>query len=218
MAIITVTGPLEASQLGLTLPHEHMFCDTSPDYREPPPNIRELLAALDVDLEAPITLRSLGFLRREPQWSVANQVLDSYEDARDEWAIAMRVGIRGVIDCTPIGLGRRPSALATPVPGARAGHRGCDGLLPSGVPAGGRGGHERRDARGALPAGGDRGHGSTRTCARGSSGSWARAAMPSGPTRSGCSSPRAGSSARRTCRCTCTRRVVSTWCSRRSVC
>ena len=102
-------GRSRRRQLGLTLPHEHMFCDTSPDYREPPPNIRELLAALDVDLEAPITLSSLGFLRREPQWSVANQVLDSYEDARDEWAIAMRVGIRGVIDCTPIGLGRRPS-------------------------------------------------------------------------------------------------------------
>ncbi len=108
MAIITVNGPLDASELGLTLPHEHVFCDTSPDYREPPPHIRQLLSVLDVDLEAPITLRSLGFLRREPQWSVSNQVLDSYEDARDEFAIAMAVGIRGVIDCTPIGLGRRP--------------------------------------------------------------------------------------------------------------
>jgi phosphotriesterase-related protein len=108
MAIVTVTGPLEASRLGLTLPHEHVFCDTSPDYREPPAHIRQLLRLMDVDLEAPITLESLGFLRREPQWSVANQVLDSYQDARDEWSIAMAVGIRGVIDCTPIGLGRRP--------------------------------------------------------------------------------------------------------------
>jgi phosphotriesterase-related protein len=110
MAIITVDGPLEASALGPTLPHEHIFCDTSPDYREPPPHIRDLLAAMDVDLEAPITLRSLGFLRREPQWSVSNQVLDSYEDARDELAIAMLTGIRGIIDCTPIGLGRQPEA------------------------------------------------------------------------------------------------------------
>jgi phosphotriesterase-related protein len=109
VAIITVTGPLEASQLGLTLPHEHIFCDTSPDYREPPPHILKLLTTLDVDLEAPITLRSLGFLRREPQWSVANQILDDYDDARDEWTIAMGVGIRGVIDCTPIGLGRNPA-------------------------------------------------------------------------------------------------------------
>ena len=68
------------------------------------------MAALDVDLEGPITLRSLGFLRREPQWSVSNQILDSYEDARDELAIAMRVGIRGMVDCTPIGLGRRPES------------------------------------------------------------------------------------------------------------
>ena len=92
MAIITVTGPLGADELGMTLPHEHIFCDTSPDYREPPAHIRDLLRVLDVDLEAPITLRSLGFLRREPQWSVSNQVVDDYDDLRDEWAVAMSVG------------------------------------------------------------------------------------------------------------------------------
>jgi len=108
MAIITVNGPIDAADLSLTLPHEHIFCDTSPDYREPPAHIHDLMTAMDVDLEAPITLRSLGFLRREPQWSVSNQILDSYEDARDELALAMRAGIRGIIDCTPIGLGRRP--------------------------------------------------------------------------------------------------------------
>ena len=60
-------------------------------------------------LEAPISLKSMGFLRREPQWSVSNQILDDYDDVRDEWAVAMSVGIRGVIDCTPIGLGRQPA-------------------------------------------------------------------------------------------------------------
>jgi phosphotriesterase-related protein len=110
MAIITVEGPIEPDQLGHTLPHEHIFCDTSGDYREPPPHIRSLLADMDVDLEAPISLRSLGFLRREPQWSIDNQRLESYEDARDELALAMRAGIRAVVDCTPIGLGRKPEA------------------------------------------------------------------------------------------------------------
>jgi phosphotriesterase-related protein len=108
MAVITVTGPLDPSRLGVTLPHEHIFCDTSPDYREPPARIRELMVTLGVDLEAPITLSALGFLRREPQWSVFNQILDSYDDARDEWAIARWAGVRAVVDCTPIGLGRRP--------------------------------------------------------------------------------------------------------------
>lgn len=108
MSIITVRGPIAASALGPTLPHEHIFCDTSPDYRPPPPHIQGLLDDMAVDLEAPITLRSLGFLRREPQWSVSNQVLDDYDEARDEWRWAVRAGIRGVIDCTPIGLGRKP--------------------------------------------------------------------------------------------------------------
>jgi phosphotriesterase-related protein len=108
--IITVTGLIQPDELGVTLPHEHIFCDTSPDYRAPPPHIQSLLDDMGVDLEAPITLQSLGFLRREPQWSIANQVLDSYEDARDELAWARRAGVRSVIDPTPIGLGRQPDA------------------------------------------------------------------------------------------------------------
>jgi phosphotriesterase-related protein len=109
MAIITVTGPVDAAAFGPALPHEHIFCDTSPDYRQPPAHIRALMDSMDVDLEAPITLLSLGFLRREPQWSRDNQILEDYDEVRDEWAIAMRAGIRGVIDSTPIGLGRRPA-------------------------------------------------------------------------------------------------------------
>jgi phosphotriesterase-related protein len=66
---------------------------------------------LDVDLEAPITLKSLGILRREPQWSVSNQILDSYEDARSELALAKRLGIKAVLEPAAIGIGRLPLAL-----------------------------------------------------------------------------------------------------------
>jgi phosphotriesterase-related protein len=110
MPIITVRGPIDPDQLGPTLPHEHLFCDTSPDYREPPAEIRSLIQDLGVDLEAPITLTSLGFLRREPQWSIANQVVDSFDDLREELGWARRAGIRSIIDATPIGLGRNPEA------------------------------------------------------------------------------------------------------------
>jgi phosphotriesterase-related protein len=108
MSIITVRGLIEPDQLGPTLPHEHLFCDTSPDYREPPEAIKDLLREMDVDLEGPISLRSLGFLRREPQWSVSNQIVDNFEDLRDELGWAKRAGIESVIDPTPIGLGRNP--------------------------------------------------------------------------------------------------------------
>jgi phosphotriesterase-related protein len=111
MSIITVNGPIPAEQLGYTLSHEHIFIDTSVDYRQPPPEIAGLLAEMEVDLEAPITLKSLGFLRREPQWSISNQVLDSYADAVAELSLARRAGVKSVFDFTPIMAGRQPAAL-----------------------------------------------------------------------------------------------------------
>ena len=110
MAIMTVNGPIEPDQLGLTLAHEHIFCDTSGDFREPPDHIASLIADMGVDLEQPISLPSLGFLWREPQWSVSNQILESYDDAVDELRWARRAGVNAVIDPTPIGLGRMPEA------------------------------------------------------------------------------------------------------------
>lgn len=110
MTIVTVNGPIAADELGLTLAHEHIFCDTSGDFRAPPPHIESLLSDMGVDLEAEITLPGLGFLWREPQWSVSNQILDSYEDAVEELRWARRVGVTAVIDPTPIGLGRMPAA------------------------------------------------------------------------------------------------------------
>ena len=111
MAVMTVEGPIEGSELGPTLHHEHVFVDTSADYRRPLPEIEELVGLMGVDLEAPVTLRSLGFLRREPQWSVQNQILDSYDDAVEELGWARRSGIRSLIDVTPIMAGRRPADL-----------------------------------------------------------------------------------------------------------
>ena len=111
MSIITVNGPIPGSELGYTLHHEHVFIDTSVDYREPPPDIAGLLAELEVDLEAPITLKSIGFLRREPLWSVSNQILDSYGDALVELGWARRAGVKSILDLTPILAGRQPAAL-----------------------------------------------------------------------------------------------------------
>jgi phosphotriesterase-related protein len=111
MSIITVNGPIPGSELGYTLHHEHIFIDTSVDYRQPPPEIAGLLAELGVDLEAPITLKSIGFLRREPLWSVSNQILDSYDDALVELGWARRAGVKSILDLTPILAGRQPAAL-----------------------------------------------------------------------------------------------------------
>jgi phosphotriesterase-related protein len=110
MTIMTVNGPIEGDQLGPTLAHEHIFCDTSGDFLEPPADIANLMADMNVDLEAEITLPSLGFLWREPQWSVSNQILESYDDAVAELRWARRAGTKSIIDPTCIGLGRMPEA------------------------------------------------------------------------------------------------------------
>jgi phosphotriesterase-related protein len=111
MPAITVTGLVPAGELGMIAPHEHIFCDYSKDYVEPPQPIKSLMADMGVDLEAPITLKSYGFLMREPQWSVYNQILDSYEDAKEEMALFKRAGVKTVLDPTNIGVGRNPVLL-----------------------------------------------------------------------------------------------------------
>jgi phosphotriesterase-related protein len=111
MPAITVTGLVPAEELGMIAPHEHVFCDYSKDYRPPSDEIKSLMADLGVDLEAPITLKSYGFLMREPQWSIYNQILDSYEDAKEEMAILKRAGVKTVLDPTNIGVGRKPQFL-----------------------------------------------------------------------------------------------------------
>jgi phosphotriesterase-related protein len=111
MPVITVDGPIAAEDLGYTLSHEHIFIDTSADYRAPSPEIASLMDDLGVDLEGPITLKSLGFLRREPQWSVSNQVLEDFDDAVEELGWAKRAGVQSILDLTPILAGRQPEAL-----------------------------------------------------------------------------------------------------------
>jgi phosphotriesterase-related protein len=111
MAIITVTGEISADQLGVTLAHEHILADTSKDYREPPEWVKAFMQYCGISLEEGVTLRNFGLLMREPQWSIDNQILSSYDDALEELAIAKRAGIKSVLDPTPIGLGRNPVAL-----------------------------------------------------------------------------------------------------------
>ena len=110
MPIATVNGPIEPDELGLTLAHEHIFCDTSGDFRAPPPQIANLLADMGIDLEEQITLPSRGFLWREPQWSVSNQILESYDDAVEELRWARRVGRQRGDRSDADGLGRMPEA------------------------------------------------------------------------------------------------------------
>jgi phosphotriesterase-related protein len=111
MAIITVNGLIEAGELGVTAPHEHIFCDYSNDYVEPPEAIKTIVRQQRLSLEGPVTLKNYGLLMREPLWSRYNQILSDYVDAEHELRILKRAGVKSVIDPTNIGVGRNPIYL-----------------------------------------------------------------------------------------------------------
>jgi phosphotriesterase-related protein len=111
MSILTVNGPIDPASLGVTAGHEHIFCDFSRDYVEPPGRMKQIFKEQGISLESGVTLKNYGWLMREPLWSIDNQILADYEDARDELAILKRAGVKSVIDPSNIGVGRNPAAL-----------------------------------------------------------------------------------------------------------
>src|SRR5690348_30206 len=72
---MTVLGPVPARQLGVTLPHEHVFIDLVREYR-------------------------------------GDGLLNDHALAVEELAAFAAAGGRTVVDCTSLGLGRDPEALA----------------------------------------------------------------------------------------------------------
>lgn len=111
MTVMTVTGPIAAKDLGVTLPHEHLFVDTSRITFAPPEPIRRQLAMRGIDLEAPITMAALGYLTRDPLWSRRVQIVDDEDLLREELGVAAQAGIRTMVDATPHGIGRNAEGL-----------------------------------------------------------------------------------------------------------
>ncbi|MFI6810151.1 phosphotriesterase [Streptomyces luteogriseus] len=102
----TVLGDVPADALGVTLVHEHLYCDITglmPEHEmagRPP--LRDLLVA-----ETPKSV-----LDRDPLASRDNCILDDEADALAELALFGAAGGGTVVDCTSIGLGRDVAALA----------------------------------------------------------------------------------------------------------
>jgi phosphotriesterase-related protein len=111
MAVITVKGLIDSKELGITTAHEHIFCDYSNDYVEPPERIKVIFEEQNVSLEHGVTLKNYGWLMREPLWSIDNQILSDFQDAKEEMAILKQAGVKSVLDPTNIGVGRNPVAL-----------------------------------------------------------------------------------------------------------
>ena len=105
MSVITVLGPVEASELGVVSPHEHLLIDLRNQYRPPAEVTRRMLSEQKVGLE------NLDILRRNPLALRDNLVIDDEELAVKEVLRYRGAGGDTVVDVTNIGLGRDMLAL-----------------------------------------------------------------------------------------------------------
>ena len=102
----TVLGPVEARELGVVLPHEHLFCDLSCYMSEPRDPAERKLAHQGIRLD------NLWFARHNLFCNEDNLVLDSEELAVKEAAFFKDAGGGTIVDVSPIGVGRCPRGLA----------------------------------------------------------------------------------------------------------
>jgi len=117
--ILTVSGPIDPSQLGSTLMHEHIFIyftAVSPKdgylYRDTRIPDSRITAAADLAAyHEPVSLKNLGALQRGLLVSYDNSTLTDIGLAIEEVLHFKRWGGNAIVDVTSIGLGRDPEAL-----------------------------------------------------------------------------------------------------------
>ena len=105
MAIITVRGIVDASSVGIVSPHEHIFVDIRNQYTEPENRIRRRRS------RERVSIKNLDVLSRDPYAVKDNLVIDNHRVACRELLRFRDAGGGGLVDATPVGIGRNPSAL-----------------------------------------------------------------------------------------------------------
>lgn len=112
-SVITVTGAIDATDLGLTMAHDHVFCmqPLVSEYRHVPEGAPrgvedEYLAG------APVTLENLWWIRQNWLSNRDNLVVDDEDVAVEELLRFRNVGGRTIVDPSIEGVGRNPEALA----------------------------------------------------------------------------------------------------------
>lgn len=103
--VMTVSGPVRSEDLGITLPHEHIFIDLSCLWHEPKDEGRSFL------VDAPIELGHLGLLRRDPYHARQNMCIDDIDLAVAELSEFAKIGGHTVVDLSTHTLGPYPEKL-----------------------------------------------------------------------------------------------------------
>lgn len=103
--VMTVTGPVSAADLGVTLMHEHLLLDI--DWPGLWPD-----ASAEPDLvDRPVGIESLGLLRRDPFVLRDNVRLDDVELAAEEAARFRAAGGQTIVEVTSTGIRPNPAGL-----------------------------------------------------------------------------------------------------------
>lgn len=105
-AVMTVLGPVDAAELGATLPHEHIFCVFTCFLLKPQDREEQAF------LEEKVTLDNLYRVRSNPYSNRDECVLDSMETALWEIGLFKKYGGKTIAELSLPGCGRDPVRLA----------------------------------------------------------------------------------------------------------
>lgn len=102
----TVVGLVDPGELGVTMPHEHLFVDISSMF-DPPTEASDRSRAY-----APFSLEHLGWIRMHYFRHLPNLTLDDEETTASELMLYKAAGGSAIVDVSTPGIGRDPRALA----------------------------------------------------------------------------------------------------------
>ena len=100
-----MAGLITPDELGITLPHEHLLCDTSPWATISDEATKRRL------FESPVSISILGQLRRDPYACKDNLKLLDIDLAIRELLHFRQAGGKSLVELTLEGIGRDPTAL-----------------------------------------------------------------------------------------------------------
>ena len=105
MSVMTVLGKIDAKDMGVTTPHEHIFIDMKVFFTEP-----EEIGAKQLAY-SPVTIDKLGILKRNCFALLDNVQMMDYETQKKEIEYFKLAGGKTVVDASNIGLGRDPELM-----------------------------------------------------------------------------------------------------------
>ena len=101
LPVSTVLGPIDPRDLGPTTMHEHLLIDAVEALEDPDTEM----------IDRPITIDQIGDLRWNAVSNKFNLSLDDPDITVSELRRFHRAGGRGIVDVTPLGIGRRVAEL-----------------------------------------------------------------------------------------------------------